>query len=54
MLFILVEPMPGKHISFYVLNFKYSIWMNPFCHTVFCIYMQLIRRYCETHDIVII
>jgi len=33
---ILVEYMPGKYRKTFVFNFTYGVWMNTFCHTVFC------------------
>jgi len=51
--FILAESMPCNYgkIVFLILT---SVWMNTFCHTVCCMYVQLNRQCCETHGMVII
>jgi len=34
--FISVESMTGKYREAFVFNFNYIVWVNIFCHTVFC------------------
>jgi len=52
--FIFVESMPCKYRKALVFIYNYSIYMNIFCHTVGCIYVQWNRLCCDTQGIVII
>jgi len=51
---LLVDSMPGKYRKAFVFNCNFGIWMNMFCLSVCCIYVQLKRQYCDTQGIVII
>jgi len=43
--FILVESMPGKYRKGFVFKFDYSVRMNTYCHTIFCVFVKLNRQY---------
>jgi len=51
---ISVESMPRTYKKALVFNFNCSVWMNKFCRTICCIYVQLNMERCETHGIVTI
>jgi len=54
--FLLVESMPGKYRTVFVIYFNYSFRMITFCYTIFCMLhiCEVNRQCCETHGIVII